>query len=102
MANWKNIANMTLNMIICLAKAFFNALISVSWGIATFFILAAVITYYKLDPSSVTLLLELAQTVMKYWGVFFLVFLGYDFVTSYKDFARNLNDIEESRMEKTK
>jgi len=88
MADNFKVGHNILGFLLSTGKAFFNALVSVAWGIASFFLLIALIGYYKVDASAIQTLLNLVLFVEKNWGVFFFILFLWEFIVDYKEFLR--------------
>ena len=59
-----------------LLASVWNATIHIVWGVATVFLLTALIAYYNVDTSAIATLLELAYLVIQNWVAFWWVFFA--------------------------
>lgn len=72
--NISEILRITTNLMLRILKSFWNATIHITWGIATIFLLGGLMTYFNIDTSSITTLLELCNFIMSNWASFWFVF----------------------------
>ena len=77
--NFFEIANKLANLLLTFAKSFWSATVQTAWGITTFFLLAAITTYYNSDTTMITGLFQIIYSLMSHWqlvwGVIFLYYL---------------------------
>lgn len=83
-----NLGHKILGIVLCGIKAFFSAVVQVAWGIATFFLLAGLMVYFKQDTSLITTLLKLVLFIQQNWLWFFWAIGIFDFIINLKDFLR--------------
>ena len=67
------------------AKAIWGATVQTAWGMATFFLLAALIGYYKADASSIEGLFVIIRALMDNWQVVFAVLFAFEILSNIKD-----------------
>jgi hypothetical protein len=90
-----------LGIVLSGVKAFFSAVVQIAWGIASFFLMMglltyykadpsaiAILTYYKADPSAIANLIPIVSFIQQNWLYFFWVLAIYDFIVYLKDFLR--------------
>lgn len=77
-----------LGFLLSVIKAFFSAVVQLAWAMATFFLLAGLIGYFKVDASSITTLLSLVQFIMERWGFFFFVIFAWEFFMNFKEWMK--------------
>jgi len=65
------------------AKSFWGATVNTAWGLATFFILAAMINYYQQDASVIAQFFTIVGTLMENWQFVFSVLFAYELLVSY-------------------
>lgn len=62
-------------IILSIFVSFFNATMSIVWGMAGLFLLLGLLVYFKIDTSHITQLLLMARYIMENWFYFWLAFL---------------------------
>jgi len=72
-------------------KSFWNATIHIVWGIATMFLLVGLISYFKVDASSVLTLLNITKIIMERWDLFWWVFFIYECFMNLREVWKNDN-----------
>jgi hypothetical protein len=77
-----------LGIVLSAGKAFFSAIVQIAWGIASFFLMMGLLTYYKADPSAIANLIPIVSFIQQNWLYFFWVLAIYDFIVYLKDFLR--------------
>jgi hypothetical protein len=77
-----------LGIVLSGVKAFFSAVVQIAWGIASFFLMMGLLTYYKADPSAIANLIPIVSFIQQNWLYFFWVLAIYDFIVYLKDFLR--------------
>jgi len=75
-------------VIVAILKSLWDATIHIVWGIATMFLLMALINYYKIDTSAVGNLLKLTYYLMDYWGIFWWLFFLSDLYINTKELSK--------------
>ena len=83
-----NAGHKLLGIVLSAVKAFFNAVVSLCWGMAVFFLMSALFNYYKIDTSAITTLLKLVVFIQEKWLWFFWALFIWDFIVNLKDFLR--------------
>ena len=78
--NWKKL----FSIAICLGKAFFNTLITVVWGLSSFFLLAGLMTSMGQSAASIASIIPMITFVQKYWMIFFAIIFIYNFIVDIK------------------
>jgi hypothetical protein len=58
-------------------RSFFYAVVDIAWAIAVFFLIAALISYYKADTTVVQPFFTLISFVQHNWAFFFIALLFY-------------------------
>jgi len=71
--------------VLSVIKALFNAITTLVWGYASFFLLAGLIAYFKQDASAIQTLLLTVPIIFKYWLVFFSAIFIYEVLYFYKE-----------------
>ncbi len=57
--------------VLSVIKALWNAVVAIVWGLASFFLLAGLLVYFKQDTEAIQSILALVPIITKYWLVFF-------------------------------
>lgn len=97
-----NLGHKLLGVVLSAVKAFFSGIVQIAWGIATFFILGALLTYYKVDTSAITTLLKLTVFIQQNWLYFFWVIAIWEFIVNLKDFLRPVYQKEQENIKTNK
>lgn len=70
------------------AKSFWGATVSMAWGLATFFLLSALITYYNQDTTLISGLFSIINVLMTNWQIVWGVLFVFDFLVNYKELEK--------------
>jgi hypothetical protein len=71
--------------VLSVIKALWNAVVAIVWGLASFFLLAGLLVYFKQDTEAIQSILALVPIITKYWLVFFSAIFIYEVLYSYKE-----------------
>jgi len=74
-----------VNLFLATAKSFWGATVSTAWGMATFFLLAALLGYYELDGSTLTGLFTIIGTLMDNWEIVWIMLFGFEFLVNLRE-----------------
>jgi len=85
-----NVFGRIAHMLLTLCKSFWSATVQTAWGIATFFILAAVTSYYKSDTTLITGLFHIINVLMQNWQLVFCILFIFEVIT-------NFNELDKAR-----
>jgi len=79
-----------VNLFLAAAKSVWGATVSTAWGMATFFLLAALLGYYELDGSTLTGLFTIIGTLMDNWQLVWSVLFCFDFLVNLKEINKEI------------
>jgi hypothetical protein len=82
-------AKRLLHIFLSAGKSLWTATMSMAWGLASIFLLAALIAYYKQDSSAILNLLDIAHWLMQNWGLFWVIIFFFDFLVNVKELGKN-------------
>jgi hypothetical protein len=74
-----------LALVLSVIKALWQAFTTIVWGLASFFLLAGLLVYFKQDPSAIQSILLLVPIFTKNWLLFFAAIFIYEVLYLYKD-----------------
>lgn len=72
-------------MVLAFAKSFWGATVNTAWGIATFFILAAITSYYNSDTTMITGLFRIIYHLMRNWQLVWSLLFIFEFLINHKE-----------------
>lgn len=81
-----NFARTLFNFILVFFKSMFNAVVSIAFGIASFFLLSGLIKAYNQVPPAE--LMYLVGVVLDNWRWFFLVLWIFNLIVDYKELTK--------------
>jgi len=76
------------NLLLAGAKSFWGATVNTAWGIATFFLLGALVGYYEADTSLITGLFRIIYALMSNWQLVWCVLFIFELLVNYKELTK--------------
>jgi len=65
------------------AKSIWSATVSTAWGLATFFLLAALLGYYEMDATLISPFFTIVGTLMDNWQIVWFVLFAFELIVNY-------------------
>jgi hypothetical protein len=83
--NWKEAASSSVRIVLSLAIGLFHAVVELAWAFAGFFLLAALILYYKVNVDTIRPFFILINYIQNYWGYILTIIWAYRSYIVYED-----------------